>query len=57
MKWLDWTNMPPEPQAGSKTVPWSGSMTLTMVCTIEEGVKNSPLSWAFWIENLARKYS
>ena len=22
--------MPPEPQAGSKTMPWSGSMTLTM---------------------------
>ena len=26
--------MPPEPQAGSKTMPWSGSMTLTMVCTM-----------------------
>jgi len=49
--------MPPEPQAGSKTMPWLGSMTLTMVWTMEDGVKNSPLSCAFWIENLARKYS
>ena len=32
MKWLDCTNMP-EPQAGSSTTPWSGSMTFTMVCT------------------------
>ena len=29
--------MPPEPQAGSRTTPWSGSMTLTMVWTIEGG--------------------
>ena len=36
MKWLLWTNIPPEPHAGSKTVPWSGSMTLTMVWTSEE---------------------
>jgi len=21
MKWLDWTNIPPEPQAGSNTTP------------------------------------
>src|SRR3984957_15607985 len=56
MKWLDCTNMPPEPQAGSKTIPWSGSMTLTMVCTIEGGVKNSPLSCAPCLENSARKY-
>ena len=49
--------MPPEPQAGSNTVPWSGSMTLTTVPTIDDGVKNSPLSCAFCIENLARKYS
>jgi len=32
-------------------------MTFTMVRTIEDGVKNSPLSCAFWIENLASKYS
>jgi hypothetical protein len=49
--------MPPLPQAGSRTVPLPGSMMLMIVCTIEEGVKNSPLSWAFWIENFAWKYS
>jgi hypothetical protein len=38
-------------------MPWSGSITLTIVCTIEDGVKNSPLSCTFWIENFARKYS
>ena len=47
--------MPPEPQAGSKTMPWSGSMTLTMVCTSEDGVKNSPLSCAFWMENFGEE--
>ena len=57
MKWLDWTNMPPEPHAGSKTMPWSGSMTLTMVCTSEGGVKNSPLSCAPCMANFIRKYS
>ncbi len=46
MKWLVCTNMPPEPHAGSKTMPWSGSMTLTIICTSEGGVKNSPLSCA-----------
>ena len=57
MKWLDWTNMPPEPQAGSKTMPWSGSMTLTMVWTRDGGVKNSPLSCAPCMANFIRKYS
>ena len=57
MKWLDWTNMPAEPQAKSQTTPWSGSMTLTMVYTSEGGVKNSPLSWAPCMANFMRKYS
>ena len=57
MKWLDCTYMPLEPQAGSKTVPYSGSMTLTRVCTSEGGVKNSPESCAPSIANSIRKYS
>ena len=35
-----WTNMPPEPQAGSKTLPWNGSMIWTISRTIDCGVKN-----------------
>ena len=34
--------MPPEPQAGSKILPWNGSMISTISRTIEAGVKNSP---------------
>ena len=34
--------MPPEPQAGSKILPWNGSMISTIKRTIEVGVKNSP---------------
>jgi hypothetical protein len=48
---------PRQPQAGSATTPWSGSMTFTMVCTSEGGVKNSPLSCAPWMANFMRKYS
>ena len=36
--------MPPEPQAGSKTLPWNGSMISTISRTIDCGVKNSPPS-------------
>ena len=57
MKWAPCTNMPPEPQTGSSTRPWSGSMTLTMVWTSATGVKNSPPSCAFWSANWVRKYS
>src|SRR4029077_9465157 len=49
--------MRPEPHAGSNTTPWSGSMTLTMVCTSDGGVKNSPLSCAPSMANFIRKYS
>jgi len=49
--------MPPEPQAGSRTVPPSGSRMLAMSETSETGVKNSPPSWAFWSANWVRKYS
>lgn len=38
-------------------LPRVGSMTLTMVCTRLTGVKNSPLSCAFWSANWVRKYS
>ena len=41
------TNMPPEPQAGSSTVPRSGSSTWAMSATSDTGVKNSPPSCAF----------
>ena len=34
--------MPPDPQAGSKILPWYGSMISTISLTIEVGVKNSP---------------
>jgi hypothetical protein len=51
------TNMPPEPQAGSRTCRRSGSMTLAISETSETGVKNSPPSWAFWSANWVRKYS
>jgi hypothetical protein len=44
MKWLDCTNMPPEPQAGSRITPSFGSIT------IEGGVKNSPPSCAPCLE-------
>ncbi len=38
-------------------MPWSGSITLTMVWTMEGGVKNSPSSCARRFENSARKHS
>jgi hypothetical protein len=57
MKWPVCTNMPAEPQAGSSTRPWSGSMMLTIMRTSEGGVKNSPPSWAPLMANLLRKYS
>ena len=38
----DWTNMPPDPQHGSKTTPFSGSSIATSVLTIETGVNYSP---------------
>ncbi len=50
-------NMPPEPQAGSKTVPRSGSKMPTMKRTSEGGVKKSPPSWEQVWANLLRKYS
>ena len=51
------TNMPPEPQAGSKIRPWNGSMISTMSLTMEVGVKNSPPFWPSLMANLPRKYS
>ena len=56
-KRADWTNMPPEPQAGSKMRPWNGSMISTISRTIEVGVKNSPPFWPSVMANLPRKYS
>jgi hypothetical protein len=57
MKWPVCTNIPAEPQAGSRTVPWSGSMTFTIMRTRLGGVKNSPPSCAPLCANWFRKYS
>ena len=35
-------DMPPEPHAGSKILPWYGSITSTISFTMDEGVKYSP---------------
>ena len=51
------TNMPPEPQAGSKMRPWYGSMISTISLTRDVGVKNSPPLCPSAIANLPRKYS
>jgi hypothetical protein len=39
--------MPPDPQHGSKTTPFSGSSIATSVLTIETGVKYSPPRFSF----------
>jgi hypothetical protein len=57
MKSADCTNMPPEPQAGSKTLPPWGSMISVISLTTERGVKNSPPPWPSLSAKLARKYS
>ena len=49
--------MPPDPQAGSYTLPWKGSMISTIVRTIEYGVRNSPPSRPSAMAKLERKSS
>ena len=49
--------MPPDPHAGSKTLPWNGSMISTISRTIEYGVKNSPPSRPSLAAKLERKSS
>ena len=52
-----WTNMPPDPHAGSRILPLNGSMISTISRTIDVGVKYSPPLAPSAIANLPRKYS
>ena len=49
--------MPPLPQAGSKSMPFLGSMIFTIIFTNDLGVKNTPSSEAMFLANLFKKYS
>src|SRR2546421_6492789 len=52
-----WTNMPPDPHAGSRILPLNGSMISTISRTIDVGVKYSPPLAPSATANLPRKYS
>jgi len=49
--------MPPEPQHGSNTTPFSGSSIATSVLTMETGVKYSPPRFPSLDANSPMKYS
>ena len=50
-----WTNMPPDPQAGSKIRPWNGSMISTISWTMDGGREELAALLPFGIGELAEE--